>query len=98
MVDRFRFRANMVEKSQKLQRLRILSCPFVLDEIRPSVVFLRGRVSARGRERARARGCGRVAASVRAGVRVCRRKGALVSVVLFLFLLVCLTLIGHSTR
>ena len=50
MVDKFGLRANIVEKSQKLERLRILPCPFVLDEIRPSVVFSKGAwVGARAR-------------------------------------------------
>ena len=77
---------------------RILSRPLVLDEIRASVVFLRERAWAGARGRGhlgasvsrRRRGCHRVCKG-RAGVRVCRRKGASVSVVLFLLLPVCLS-------
>ena len=35
VLDRVRLRANIVEKSQRFQRLRILIRPFVLDGIRP---------------------------------------------------------------
>ena len=82
VVDGFRLRASSTGKSQKLQRSRILSRPFVLDEKRPSVVFsgacvggrgcLRGHVGA-GVSR-RLRGCHRVCMGLRvsgcAGERV----------------------------
>ena len=38
VLNRFGLRADIVEKSQRPQRLRVLRCPFVLDKLRPSVL------------------------------------------------------------
>ena len=78
---------------------RILSRTFCVGRETPVRRFSQG-ACVGGRGWAKARGCGRVAASARVSPCLCAcgcpgvRKGASVSVVLFLFLPVCLTLIG----